>query len=117
MFGWDWRGRRAALLPLRRPPFDDPVLRQAIASLVDKKFIVQRILQGAGIQMDAIIPPGNVQWYNDSVIRHGENMNREHRIRKAHRLLSQSGYTWTTPPIGPQGRMQKAETIYHHIRH
>ncbi len=29
----------------RRPPFNDPVLRQAVATLTDKAFIVERILQ------------------------------------------------------------------------
>lgn len=96
----------------RRAPFSDAVVRKAIATLIDKQFIVQRILQGTGNQMDAIIPPGNVQWYNDNVIRHGEGLSRPDRIQKAYRLLSQAGYTWKTPPIDPQGQLQKADTIY-----
>ncbi len=96
----------------RRPPFNDPVLRQAVATLTDKGFIVERILQGAGTQMDAIVPPGNVQWYNDQVIRHGTALDREARIRQAFKMLSQAGYTWKIPPIDQQGRLQEAEGLH-----
>ncbi len=95
----------------RRPPFKDTVLRQAIATLVDKEFIVQRILQDAGTQMDAIIPPGNIQWYNTDVIHHGERLDRKERIRKAYHLLTRAGYTWSVPPVDRQGQIQKAETL------
>lgn len=95
----------------RRPPFNDPALRRAIATLVDKKFIVQRILQGRGTQMDAIIPPGNVQWHNADVLRHGQGLNRRDRIHKAHQLLSQAGYTWKTPPVDQSGKIQRADEL------
>jgi ABC-type transport system substrate-binding protein len=96
----------------RRPPFNDPVLRQAIATLVDKKFIVHRILQDHGTQMDSIIPPGNVRWHNADVIGHGAGLNRKDRIEKAFQLLSRGGYTWKTPPVDRQGNLQRGEILH-----
>jgi len=52
---------------LRKPPFDDPHLRRAIATLIDKNFIISRILQGFGTEMYSIIPPGNRYWYYPDV--------------------------------------------------
>jgi ABC-type transport system substrate-binding protein len=96
----------------RRPPFNDPALRQAIAAMIDKQFIVKRILQGYGTQMDAIIPPGNVQWYNRNVVRYGQGLSREKRIRKACQILSGAGYTWQTPPVDKEGNLQKGEKLH-----
>jgi len=95
----------------RRAPFNDPVLRQAVATLIDKRFIVQRILQGYGTQMDAVIPPGNIQWYCADVVRHGDGLSRTDRVRQAYQLLSQAGYTWKTPPVGNDGNIQSGEGL------
>lgn len=111
-----YQSRKSALYYMgfntRQPPFNDRALRRAIATLTDKRFIVHRILQDAGTQMDAIIPSGNVQWHNDSVIRYGEQLNREDRIRKAYQLLDKAGYTWTSPPVDHQGHIQKAKGLH-----
>ena len=52
---------------LRKPPFDDKILRQAIATLIDKEFIITRILQNYGSSMRSIIPSGNIFWHNPNV--------------------------------------------------
>lgn len=96
---------------LRRPPFDHLPLRQAVATLIDKKFIVQRILQDQGAQMHAVVPPGNTRWYNPDVTRYGHAMDREARIRTAYRILSDAGYTWTHPPVDAMGRVRPAKEL------
>ena len=96
---------------VRRPPFDDRPLRQAMATLVDKEFIVQRILQDRGIQMDAVIPPGNVRWHNKDVVRHGQGLDRTGRLLKAYRLLSEAGYSWKTPPVDADGKIQRGAEL------
>lgn len=96
---------------VRRTPFNDRALRQAMATLVDKEFIVHRILQDRGIRMDAVIPPGNVRWHNADVVRHGQGLDRTGRLRKAYQLLSEAGYSWKTPPVGDDGKMQRAEEL------
>lgn len=95
----------------RRPPFSDVQLRRATALLVDKDFIVDRLLQGQGTKMMSIIPPGNVQWYKPDLPRHGDGLPREVRIRAAYEILTQAGYTWKTPPIDKQGEVVVAEEI------
>jgi ABC-type transport system substrate-binding protein len=96
---------------LRRPPFDHLPLRQAIATLIDKEFIVHRILQDQGTKMDSIVPPGNTRWYNPEVTRYGAGLNREDRVKTAYKILSGAGYTWRKPPVDAQGRLQPAAEI------
>jgi len=48
---------------VRKAPFNDANLRRAVATLVDEDFIIKRILQGYGIRMYSIVPPGNAFWY------------------------------------------------------
>ncbi len=96
---------------LRKPPFDDPALRRAAAMLVDKSFIIKRVLQGYGSRMDSIIPSGNEFWYNPNLTEYGEDLNREQRIRAAYRILKQAGYRWTQPPVDDSGKVQPAEGL------
>ncbi len=95
----------------RRPPFDDLGLRRAAAILVDKNFIIKRILQGRGRRMDSIIPPGNTQWHNFALTGQGQGLSRPQRIQAAFDLLSQAGYTWQTPPVNDSGDIQPASGI------
>ena len=95
----------------RRPPFSDVKLRQAVALLINKTFIVDRILQGKGRELDTIIPPSNAFWSNPDVKRYGDEMTSEQRIQAAYRLLSRAGYRWKVPPVDSQGRVIPARTL------
>ena len=95
----------------RRPPFDDPILRRAVAILVDKDFIVQRILQGQGHKMTSIIPPGNTSWFNPQVTTYGNGLTRRQRIQAAFAMLTKAGYTWEKPPFDDNGEIQSAGII------
>jgi ABC-type transport system substrate-binding protein len=88
---------------LRKMPFDDAGLRQAIAVLIDKEFIISRILQGYGTRMDSIVPPGNKYWFCSDVPRYGEGLNQNDRIKKAHQILHDAGYTWEVSPVDKNG--------------
>jgi peptide/nickel transport system substrate-binding protein len=96
---------------LRSPPFSDVNLRRAIAVLIDKEFIISRILQTYGIPMDCIVPPGNQSWYCSDVSRYGEGMNRDDRIKKAYHILKKAGYTWEEPPVDGGGRVVPGKGI------
>lgn len=96
---------------VRKAPFDDRALRRAVATLIDKEFIVTRLLQNYGIAMHSIVPPGNAFWHNRDVPRYSEGLNRDQRIAKAHDLLKQAGYTWETPPVDENGNIQTARNI------
>jgi ABC-type transport system substrate-binding protein len=84
---------------LRKAPFSDPALRRAIATLIDKDFIISRILQGYGDPMDSIVPAGNRLWYCAGLPTYGKGLSREERTKKAVEILRQAGYTWETPPV------------------
>jgi peptide/nickel transport system substrate-binding protein len=96
---------------VRKPPFSDVNLRRAIATLIDKDFIISRILQGYGIKMCSIVPPGNEFWYCPDVQRYGEGLSREERVRKAYEMLCRAGYTWEVPPVDVSGKVVKGEGL------
>lgn len=79
---------------VRKPPFNDLAFRRAFAYLVDKEFIVSRVLQNYGEPAYTIVPPGNTFWYNNNTPRLGAGLTREERIAKAREVLSNAGYRW-----------------------
>jgi ABC-type transport system substrate-binding protein len=99
---------------LRKRPFNDVNFRHAVATLIDKDFIMTRVLQGYAIKMHSIVPPGNTFWHLPNVDKYGEGLNTEERIRKAYEILRKTGYTWNVPPVGimmPDGRPVESFTI------
>ncbi len=96
---------------VRKSPFDDRILRQATATLIDKEFILSRILQKYGTPMHAHIPSGNRFWYNPDVKRYGAGMTEEERIKAARQMLRKAGYSWETDPVRPDGTVVRGEGI------
>jgi ABC-type transport system substrate-binding protein len=96
---------------IRKPPFNEPNLRRAIATLVDEDFIIKRILQGYGVKMYSIVPPGNTFWYCPEVPKYGEGLDREARIKKAFDILRDAGYTWKVAPLDASGKVVNGEGI------
>ncbi len=96
---------------VRKPPFNDANLRRAVATLIDEGFIISRILQGYGVRMYSIIPPGNVFWYCPDVPRYCTGCNREQRVKKAYEILKSAGYTWEVPPVDKNGKLVHGEGI------
>ena len=89
---------------VRKRPFDDVNLRRAIAVLIDKDFIISRILQGYGNRMDSIVPPVNPYWFCPDVDCYGKGLSRKERIIKAYHILRNAGYTWEVPPVDHSGQ-------------
>ncbi len=96
---------------LRRPPFDDKILRQAVATVVDKQFILNRILQDYGTPMDSIIPSGNHFWHNPDVRKYGAGMDEKQRITAARDMLKSAGYSWEVPPVNDDGTLATPSDI------
>ena len=96
---------------LRKKPFNDLHFRTAVAFATDKRFIVKRILQGYALQADSIVPSSNSFWYDPNVPGYGEGLTRDERIRKAHQLLKEGGYTWEDPPVNAEGEVVQGEDI------
>jgi len=96
---------------VRKPPFNDVNLRRAVAALIDRDLVISRILQGYGIKMYSIVPPGDSFWYCPDVPRYCKDCTREQRIVKAYEILSRAGYTWEVPPVDKEGKIVNAEGI------
>ncbi len=96
---------------LRKLPFSDVNLRWAVAILIDKEFIITRIVQGHAIRMDSVIPPGNKFWLCTDLPLYGKGLIREERIKKAYKILKKAGYTWKVPPVNRAGKVVKGKGI------
>jgi peptide/nickel transport system substrate-binding protein len=83
---------------IARKPFDDKQLRQALTYLVDKEFIVSRLLQEYGDAAHSVVIPAAGEWYNNDVNTFGSGMLRSERLATATEILDAAGYTV------PQGR-------------
>jgi ABC-type transport system substrate-binding protein len=85
---------RKAGSPMSRLSF-----RQAVATLIDREFITDTILQGAVLPVFSLVPAANAAWYNPDVPRFGYNedgtgMDRATRINTAIALLEADGFSF-----------------------
>jgi len=96
---------------LRKPPFNDTALRQAIATIIDKEFIISRILQGYGTVLHSVVPPGNAFWHNPQVPHYGDGLSHEQRLKIAYAMLKAAGYSWEEPPVDTNGTVVKARGL------
>ncbi|MFH1481648.1 MAG: ABC transporter substrate-binding protein [Pseudomonadota bacterium] len=96
---------------VRKGPFDDIPFRQGVATLIDKDFLITRVLQKYGVKMHSIVPSSNKFWYCPHVPKYGEGLSMEDRIRKAYDILRKAGYTWDVPPVDTHGKVVKGVNI------
>ena len=96
---------------VRKPPFNDVNLRRAVATLIDKDFIISRILQGLATKMNSVVPPGNQFWHCPDAPRYAEGLNREERTKRAYEILREAGYRWHVPPVNKEGEVVKGKKI------
>jgi len=68
-----------------RPPFDKVQVRQAFAQAVDKKTLIDKVLEGAFVEADTIIPPGMPGYNKDAKVQTFDPTN-------AQKLLADAGY-------------------------
>ncbi len=95
-----------------REPFNDVNFRRACHWLIDKDFLVERVLQGHGQRADNFVPPVNKFWHNPDVPVIGKGMTKAERWREAKAILSNAGYSWTVPPeIHEDGTMTSGKEL------
>ena len=98
-------------LNVRKPPLNDLHFRRAIATLIDKDFVRTRLLQGYGVKMNAVVPPGNRYWHCNNVTLYGDGLSRDERVKQAHTILRTAGYTWEVSPVSNSGKVVKGKKI------
>jgi len=90
-----------------RYPFGIPEFGEAVATLIDRDFVLNNVLQGAAIPLATPIPPGNAYWYKDDVEIPGTkldeegnrvDMTRSERVAYATEVLKSAGFTWEVEP-------------------
>ena len=81
-----------------RPVLESKAFRQAVATLVDKEFLTNVVLQGAAFPMYSVVPEGNQFWLNPDVPQIGRELTREQRILEAVSLLRGAGFSWDKTP-------------------
>ncbi len=94
---------------VRKAPFDNAAFRRAVSYLIDRNFLMLRVLQGYGTMMTSIVPPGNTFWHCPDVPEYADRvMLRSERIRKAHEILTEAGFSWDIPPVNQKDELVKA---------
>jgi ABC-type transport system substrate-binding protein len=95
-------GFRYMAFNLRKEPMSIPQFRQAVHLMIDKEFMANNVLQGAAFPLYVTVPEGNTKWYNEevaeSVASNYVGLTMQERLEGAVALLTEGGFTWTTPP-------------------
>ena len=91
---------------IRREPMRQLAFRQAVATLIDREFISERVLQGVASPSRSVVPEANTAWYNPNVPEFGKGLSRGDRIREAVRILEAGGFSWASKPqVGSDGSL------------
>ena len=83
---------------VRKPPMNIKEFRQAVATVIDKEFVANSLLQGSAIPVYSVVPEGNGFWYNPEITKIGKGLTRAERITQAVTLLKQAGFTYDEEP-------------------
>ena len=83
---------------MQRPPMDSKAFRQAVATLIDREFITNVVLQEIAHPMYTLVPEGNKFWWNPDVPLIGSGLTREQRINQAVTLLKEADFSWDKEP-------------------
>ena len=72
------------------PPFDNPLVRKALAAAVDRKAICERVFLGTATPLYSMIPIGMWSHKDSFLEKYGE-----HNLELAKKLLKEAGYSET----------------------
>ncbi|HSB67470.1 MAG TPA: ABC transporter substrate-binding protein [Anaerolineales bacterium] len=87
-------------------------LRQAIACMVDSKFLATSVLQNEVSPVYTLVPQGLTNWYNPNVPIYCQDYSEGQRLTEAVRILKEAGFTWVTEPSYIEGSARDAGYVY-----
>jgi len=110
---------------MRRYPMSLKPFRVAIAYLIDRDLLANKILGGNTNPLSSLVPPGNKFWYDPDLKAYGEGMTTIERYQAAIKTLKDAGFSWLIEPkiqngqlvqrgqglIGPDGKLVKQITM------
>ena len=81
-------GMRFLAFNNRRPPFDDPAVRQAVAMVTNKDTIIKNIYKSFASPADSQVSTALPYWHNPNLTQYPYN------VQAARDLLAKAGYEW-----------------------
>lgn len=95
-------GMRFLAFNIRRPPFDDAAVRQALNMATNKKAVRSVVYKGYATIADSFVSPALEFWYNPEVPKW------EYNIKAARDLLTKAGYEWDADGrlLYPKGKVE-----------
>jgi peptide/nickel transport system substrate-binding protein len=110
---------------MRRYPMSLKPFRVAIAYLIDRDLLANKILGGNTNPLSSLVPPGNKFWYDPNLKAYGEGMSTIERYQAAIKTLKDAGFSWLIEPkitngqlvqrgqglMGPDGKLVKQITM------
>jgi peptide/nickel transport system substrate-binding protein len=98
----DTNGFRYLAFNLRAQPMSIPAFREALALMVDKRFIAEEVLAGQAKPLYATVPPGNPRWFDPDITAsfssRYEDQTAEERLTAAVEILEAAGFAWDQRP-------------------
>jgi peptide/nickel transport system substrate-binding protein len=70
-----------------------------VATLIDREFIADSVLQNSVLPVASLVPEGNAFWHNPGSTPLGRRMSRKERFVAARRLLQSAGFGWDIEPM------------------
>ncbi len=98
-------GFRYMAFNMRRYPMSLKAFRVAVAYLVNRDLLCNKILQGVAIPLATVVPPGNSFWYDKNIKPYGEGMTTAQRYEAAIKTLKDAGFKWLVEPKLKNGQL------------
>lgn len=89
----------------RKFPMNIKAFRVAIAYLIDRDLLANKVLQGAAIPLASVVPPANKFWYDPNLKPYGEGMTTIQRYEAAIKTLKDAGFKWLVDPVIKNGQL------------
>ncbi|HEX9090806.1 MAG TPA: ABC transporter substrate-binding protein, partial [Anaerolineales bacterium] len=87
-------------------------LRQAIACMIDHKFLAKSVLQNEVTPVYTLVPEGLTNWFNPDVPVFCKDMTEAQRLNESVRILKDAGYTWEVEPSYVEGTASQSGYNY-----
>lgn len=95
-------GYRYLAFNMRKEPMSIPAFRKAMATIIDKEFMANQVLQGVAFPLWTHLPEGNTAFYDEGIAGEisGPYQGKDEatRIAEAVQILKDAGFTWTREP-------------------
>jgi peptide/nickel transport system substrate-binding protein len=95
-------GYRYLAFNMRKAPMSDLAFRKALATIIDKEFMADKVLQGVAFPLWGHLPEGNAAYYDEAIAEEiaspYKGLDEFTRLNNAVTLLSDAGYTWQREP-------------------